>query len=265
MLGAFPGRHGVIPAQLISLAETVAGVYGALLATYFATGLIVTRLNRKMPARKIQLRIETRAQIRRDQRQSVVSLAVIAALFGCGQWSHAALGWGFPAPSGIAGIVLSFIASLLLFDAWFYWLHRLIHTRSLYGRVHSWHHQTVTPEVWSNNSDRAVDNLFLQSYWLVAHFLIPIAPAVLFAHKLYDQVTGELGHSGYEYAGELCWPPSPLVTVTHHDQHHRFGACNYGTHFTVWDRLMGTLHPTHDEEARRNIRGAGPAAAPDRL
>jgi len=68
---------------------------------------------------------------------------------------------------------------LVLFDAWFYWFHRLIHTRPLYGRVHRWHHLTVTPVAWSNNSDRLADNIFLQSYWLVAHFLIPAAPAVL--------------------------------------------------------------------------------------
>ncbi|TMK12662.1 MAG: sterol desaturase family protein, partial [Alphaproteobacteria bacterium] len=96
-------------------------------------------------------------------------------------------------------------------------------------------------------------NLFLQSYWLVAHFLIPAAPAVLLAHKLYDQVTGVIGHSGWEHGGAWCRPPSPLVSVTHHDQHHRYFRCNYATHFTLWDRLMGTLHPEHDAEARRNI------------
>src|SRR5205814_10637303 len=96
-------------------------------------------------------------------------------------------------------------------------------------------------------------NLFLQSYWLVAHFLIPAAPAVLLAHKLYDQVTGITGHCGWEHGGRWCWPPSPLISVTHHDQHHRFFRCNYATHFTVWDRLMGTLHPAHDAELKRNL------------
>jgi sterol desaturase/sphingolipid hydroxylase (fatty acid hydroxylase superfamily) len=142
---------------------------------------------------------------------------------------------------------------MILFDTWFYWMHRLIHGRPLYRFVHQWHHMTVAPVTWSNNSDRLVDNLFLQSYWLVAHFLLPIGPAVLLAHKLYDQVTGGIGHSGYEHGGRLCWPPSPFVGVTHHDQHHRFFRCNYATHFTFWDRLMGTLHPLHDEEIRRNI------------
>ena len=119
--------------------------------------------------------------------------------------------------------------------------------------MHRWHHLTVTPVAWSNNSDRLVDNLFLQSYWLVAHFLVPAAPAVLLAHKLYDQVTGVVGHCGYEHGGAWCRPPSPLVGVTHHDQHHRYFRCNYATHFTWWDRLMGTLHPEHDAELRRNL------------
>jgi sterol desaturase/sphingolipid hydroxylase (fatty acid hydroxylase superfamily) len=46
---------------------------------------------------------------------------------------------------------------------------------------------------------------------------------------------------------------SPLVGVTHHDQHHRYFRCNYATHFSVWDRIMGTLHPDHDAELKHNI------------
>ncbi|MBV9151592.1 MAG: sterol desaturase family protein, partial [Alphaproteobacteria bacterium] len=139
------------------------------------------------------------------------------------------------------------------------------HTPLFYARVHRWHHLTVTPVVWSNNSDRLIDNLFLQSYWLVAHFLIPAAPAVLLLHKLYDQVTGVIGHSGWEHGGIWCWPPSPLVGVTHHDQHHRFFRCNYATHFTLWDRLMGTLHPEHDAELKRNIRATAAVRRSARL
>jgi Delta7-sterol 5-desaturase len=245
--------------SIISLPATVAIVYALLAAVYVATCLVVTRLNRAMPGAKIQPRETAPHLVRRDRRQSLVSLAGIAAMFGAGQWAYYVLGWGFAAPGGIAGTILSALASLLLFDTWFYWFHRLIHTRALYRRVHQWHHMTVTPVVWSNNSDRLIDNLFLQSYWLVAHFLFPVAPAVLLAHKLYDQVTGVVGHSGWEYAGRWSLPPSPLVGVTHHDQHHRYFRCNYATHFSLWDRLMGTLHPEHDAELTRNIRRAGAA------
>ena len=246
----------MIVEQLISWAGTVASVYAILVATYVVSGLVVTRLNRRLAAAKIQARQTPPAQIRRDRRQSFLSLAAIAAMFGTGHWLYAEWGWGLAPAEGVLGMALSFVLSLVLFDTWFYWFHRLIHTRFFYGRVHRWHHLTVTPVVWSNNSDRLVDNLFVQSYWLVAHFLVPAAPLVLLAHKLYDQVTGVIGHSGYEHGGVWCWPPSPLVGVTHHDQHHRFFRCNYATHFTLWDRLMGTLHPDHDKELRRNIRAS---------
>jgi sterol desaturase/sphingolipid hydroxylase (fatty acid hydroxylase superfamily) len=245
--------------RLIAWIATVAGVYALLAGIYLATCVIVERLNRGIAAAKIQQRQTPAAQIRRDRRQSLLSLAAIAAMFGTGHFLYVEFGWGLTPWPGIPGAVLSFVLSLLLFDTWFYWFHRLIHARPLYRRVHQFHHMTVTPVSWSNNSDRLVDNLFLQSYWLVAHFLVPAAPAVLLAHKLYDQVTGVIGHSGYERGGILAWPPSPLVGVTHHDQHHRYFRCNYATHFTLWDRVMGTLHPEHDLELRRNIAASAAA------
>ena len=164
--------------QLGFLLATIAVFYSALLACYLITCVVVTRLNRR--AIKIQSSRQTPiSHIERDFRKSVVSLAVIAAMLGAGHWSYTTLGWGLQPLPGIGGTVLSAVASLVLFDTWFYWLHRLIHTRVFYRRVHRWHHLTITPVVWSNNSDRLVDNLFLQSYWLVAHFLIPVAPGAL--------------------------------------------------------------------------------------
>jgi Delta7-sterol 5-desaturase len=246
----------MLGSYLLSLLVTIGIVYAALLAAYFATCLAITLLVRRTKVAKIQDRSSAPEQIRRDRRQSIISIGSIATLFGVGQWTYATLGWGFQVTDlSLPKIVLSFLASMLLFDTWFYWLHRLVHTRPLYRKVHLWHHQTVTPEVWSNNSELVVDNLFLQSYWLVAHFLIPIAPLVLFAHRLYDQVMGVIGHSGYEFGGKACWPPSPMISVTHHDQHHQYVRCNFGGHFTFWDRLMGTLHPHHDSKVKQNIVG----------
>jgi Delta7-sterol 5-desaturase len=249
------GGHNMFFRQFGSLLATIAVCYSALLACYLIACIVVTRLNRR--AIKIQSARQTpTSHIKRDFRQSVISLAVIAGMLGGGHWSYTTLGWGLRPLPGIGGTVFSAVASLVLFDTWFYWLHRLIHTRFFYRWVHRWHHLTITPVVWSNNSDRLVDNLFLQSYWLVAHFLIPIAPAVLFAHKIYDQITGVIGHSGYEHGGRWCWPPSPLVGVTHHDQHHQFFRCNYATHFSWWDRMMGTLHPDHDRALKANLSGS---------
>ena len=245
--------------QLVTLLAIVTAVYVTLLVVYWASCVVIGRLN--CYAAKIQPSRQTpTAQIRRDQRQSLLSLSVIAIMLSLGHWAYETLGWGLRPLPGIGGAVFSLVVSLVLFDTWFYWLHRLIHSRLLYRRVHRWHHLTTTPVTWSNNSDRLIDNLFLQSYWLVAHLIIPIAPAALFAHKIYDQITGVIGHSGYEHSGRWSCPPSPLVGVTHHDQHHQFFRCNYATHFTWWDQVMGTLHPDYDRELRANICRSPPTS-----
>jgi Delta7-sterol 5-desaturase len=102
--------------------------------------------------------------------------------------------------------------------------------------------------VWSNNSDTLLDDLILQSYFFFAPFFLPIPGIVLIAHKIYDQITGMIGHSGYEYsAGPLSRFPFLLLGVTFHDQHHESFSCNYATHFSLWDRLMKTIHPTYDQ------------------
>jgi sterol desaturase/sphingolipid hydroxylase (fatty acid hydroxylase superfamily) len=193
--------------------------------------------------------------VARDRRQSICSLAFIALQFAIGDTLYQKFHWGWQAmPLSLWSVPLTFVASMLLFDTWFYWMHRLIHQKPLFAIVHRWHHLTRTPVAWSNNSDRLIDNLFIQSYWTLAHFLLPVSPYVLVAHKLYDQITGTIGHAGVEYGGPLCRPGSPMISVTHHDQHHRYFSCNYATHFTLWDRAMGTLHPDHDRELADNLR-----------
>src|SRR5579864_1668775 len=119
--------------HLISWAGTVAAIYAILLLTYLASCMVVTRLNRRVAAAKIQARETPPTQIRRDQRQSVSSLAAIAAMFGTGHWLYTEFGWGLAPAQGVLGVGLSFIASLVLFYTWFYCFHRLIHTRPLYA------------------------------------------------------------------------------------------------------------------------------------
>ena len=247
------------------LIGTTAAAYALLLAAYFATGRLFfsndpARADKIQPGRALAVE-----KVRRDIRQSVRSLLSIALMFSIGHVLYTRFHVGFMAwPASIGSVVLSFLISMVAYDTWFYWMHRLLHSRRLYRRIHRWHHLSLPSVAWSNNSDTLLDNLFLQSYWLAAHLIVPIAPVVLLVHKLYDHVSGIIGHSGIEHGGAICWPPSPMNSVTHHDQHHRYFNCNYAPHFTVWDRLMGTLHPTHDAELKENLRRRRAPAGPSR-
>src|SRR5262245_41554749 len=96
--------------HLVSLLLIITAVYAVLLATYFLSCLTVTRLHRRMLGRKIQTRTETRAQINRDRRQSVISLAGIAVMFGLGHWAYQDLGYGIQLQEpSFLGMVGSFI------------------------------------------------------------------------------------------------------------------------------------------------------------
>jgi len=231
------------------------GMYLALLAAYAGTARLFEPKDADRPDKIQPGKLISPKLLRRDRLQSILSLANIALMFALGDTFYSKFHLGFSEfePS-IGSVVLSFIGSMLAFDTWFYWMHRLIHQKPFYRWVHRWHHQSITPSTWSNNSDRFIDNIFIQSYWMLAHFFLPISPWVLVAHKIYDQITGTIGHAGVEHGGVLTTPPSPMISVTHHDQHHRYFNCNYATHFTIWDRLMGTLHPDHDRELRENLR-----------
>src|ERR1700690_173121 len=126
---------GVSTSNLLALPVIILCTYGALLAAFFGASFIVLRLNALKGAYKIQARRESAEQMRRDLRQSLRSLMLIAAMFGGGYWAYERMGWGLRAanPSGVS-IGLSFVVSMLLFDTWFYWLHRLIHSRWLFRR-----------------------------------------------------------------------------------------------------------------------------------
>jgi sterol desaturase/sphingolipid hydroxylase (fatty acid hydroxylase superfamily) len=237
-----------------------AAVYTATVAGYFGLGFALEALNRRNPDRRIQPQRRGEDRARVEIAQSLKSLTVTCFCLAAGLWAQAR-GWTLlpPVELTIWTAVGAFAVSIVLFDAWFYWGHRLMHWRPLY-RHHLWHHRSVAPTVWSNYSDSMIDAFAMQSYYLIAPLVLPIPAAVLVAHRVYDHVNGMIGHSGFEYfAGSGARFPSPFVCTTFHDQHHEKFGYNYANFFSVWDRLMGTLHPDYEARVRRFET---PAAAP---
>ena len=128
------------------------------------------------------------------------------------QW----MGWTIWSPLELTWLngVIMFVVSIFLYDAWFYWGHRLMHWRPLY-KHHFWHHRSVAPTVWSNYSDTLADAFAMQSYYLVAPIFLPIPAAVLCLHRLWDHINGQIGHSGFEYfADRTTRFPSPMSILT---------------------------------------------------
>lgn len=226
-----------------------AAIYAVTLVLYFAQGGLFVWINSRHPDRRIQKKRRGEDRARVEIIQSVKSLVVTCGCLAGGLWFQY-MGWVIWAPLELTwwSAIGMFLVSIFLYDTWFYWGHRLMHTRKLY-KHHFWHHRSVAPTVWSNYSDTLADAFAMQSYYLIAPILLPIPPLVLVAHRLWDHVNGQIGHSGFEYFADSSTRfPSPMVCVTFHDQHHEHFKYNYANFFSFWDRVCGTLHPKYDEK-----------------
>lgn len=222
-------------------------VYAANLAAYFGLCFAIDRLNRNNPERRIQKKRRGDKRIPEEIRHSVKSIAVTALSLSIGVYS-AYQGWT-PLPAWDLNwwsAVPQFLLCMVLFDAWFYFGHRLLHTKALY-RFHLLHHRSVAPTVWSSDSIGLVDTAICQGFYAVAPFVVPFSPLVLIAHRVFDHVNGTFGHAGFEYfASRTARYPWPLLCASYHDLHHSEFRFNYANYFSFWDRLLGTAHPDYD-------------------
>ena len=111
--------------------------YATLLGVFLVFGFVIEWRNQRLGSqRRIQKSPASSESIRRDYRQSVRSLFWIAGFLAGGlTFQQVGLTWR-PYQVTFTTAIIGFVCSLLLFDTWFYWGHRLMHRRGFYGRIH---------------------------------------------------------------------------------------------------------------------------------
>lgn len=151
--------------------------------------------------------------------------------------------------------VLWLLAMPIITSSHFYAIHRLLHWPPLYRSVHRLHHRNIHIGPWSGMSMHPVEHIFYISSVLI-HFVVPSHPVIFLMH-IYGRCLGPaFSHSGFE---KLIIGNSPLLDSAdfHHQLHHRYFECNYGTAETPWDQWFGTDHDgsaAATERVRAKIR-----------
>lgn len=140
-----------------------------------------------------------------------------------------------------------FIAIFFLIPVWesfyFYWIHRLLHTKALY-RFHALHHRNTDIGPWSGLSMHPVEHVFYFGSVLV-HFAIASHPIHVIFHLMFYGLYAITTHTGFE--GVLFKNKKRLhLGNFHHQIHHRYFECNYGTLDVPWDILFGSWHDGTD-------------------
>lgn len=223
--------------------------YAIGVSAMFAVIWIVRRT--RFAARKIQARQASAADMRRELKASLVSIAVYAVVATPTFWavSNGYLPRKIISVTGALQVAGYVLVLLIAHDAWFYWTHRAMHHRRLFKTFHRLHHRSVTPTPFAayafNATEAVVEALFV-ILWIN---LIPTPWLAIFLFLAVMILRNVQGHSGYElmpswHADHWFW--GLFTTTTHHDLHHagRFDR-NFGLYFTWWDRMMGTEHPRY--------------------
>ncbi|HSU27823.1 MAG TPA: sterol desaturase family protein [Chitinophagaceae bacterium] len=144
------------------------------------------------------------------------------------------------------GWIYFFFSLLLMFffhDTYFYWTHRLLHTKWFMTHVHKVHHRSSNPSPFAAHSFHPIEAFINGIVIFPVVTIIPVNIIALFVFLSVVILTNVIGHLGFEF---IPWklrhsmPGKCIASSTHHNLHHQKTHKNFGYYFTVWDTLMGT-------------------------
>ena len=193
-------------------------------------------------------------QVRDNLFWSLVWAVPIWSLWMIVYFYLAANSW-IPRLDSVSSTPIWFILFFFVIRFWqsfhFYWIHRLIHRPKLFEKVHHVHHRNVSVGPWSGLSMHPVE-LALYFSGILIHFVLPSHPIHVIFHMFSLSLGALLSHSGFE---KLIVKDKETLKAGsfHHQLHHRYFECNYGSEEIPLDRWFGSFHDG-TEAANKRIR-----------
>jgi Delta7-sterol 5-desaturase len=150
---------------------------------------------------------------------------------------------------GMTYFFLAFPLMFIMHDAYFYWMHRLMHHPLLFRKVHLVHHKSTNPSPWAAYAFHPFEAVAESLIFVIFLLTIPVHSIHLMTFFVFSLIYNVYGHLGYEIyprGFNKHWLGRWMNTSVSHNMHHQYFKGNYGLYFTIWDRLMGTLRKDYD-------------------
>jgi len=209
-------------------------------------------------SRRLSSHSPTKAQLRNEIFYSLISSVVFAlagAIVFVAWQSGGTKIYVDISEFGYLYLLVSLPLYLFLHDTYFYFIHRLMHTRALFARVHGVHHESKNPTPWAAFSFHPLEAALEAIILPILFFLIPLHQYAVVVLLTWMTLSSVINHLGYEFF-PAAFRRLPIINATHHQLHHRDVRQNFGLYFTYWDQLLGTTHPEYDREDQNRPKGA---------
>jgi sterol desaturase/sphingolipid hydroxylase (fatty acid hydroxylase superfamily) len=219
------------------------------LAGFLLSGLLAGILTGYFRARKIQPNGFRWRIFRNEMLFAIVNLAVSAVLLGGLSkflQHHGIIRFNTAAASPWI-VAAEFALYFFAFDAYFYWLHRLMHIEPIYSWVHKIHHHSISPNPLTTLSVSPLESFINGGFVPLFTALLTVHASTMALIAPTNIIMGLYVHSGIEFLPNWwnrSWITKWFITATFHDQHHRYFKGNYGGYTTLWDRICTTVRPT---------------------
>ncbi len=132
---------------------------------------------------------------------------------------------------------------LIILTVWneihFFAVHRLMHLPFFMRKVHSIHHKSYIPTVYSVYSFHWFEALLLSTVPLTIAIFVPFAPIAIFLYPLASILLNYAGHCNYRFGNGTG--QSWKLFGTNHNDHHARGRKNYGFASDLLDKLNASL------------------------
>jgi len=169
-----------------------------------------------------------------------------------------------PLPSW-SSIAVTVLISLVVEDAYFYWVHRLLHYGPMYKYIHKKHHDHAAPIGIAAEYAHPIESLMLGVGSLFGPMLFARHLFTVWVWLFVRVYQTMEAHTGYDFP----WNPTRYLPfwggAKYHDFHHETFTGNFASTFTYMDWIFGTSKGYYAREEKRQLERAAKAQKADKV
>jgi Delta7-sterol 5-desaturase len=213
-----------------------------IFSRYLGAAVLYNHILKYFKGQRNNIYLVRKLQIIKEIKWSVYSSIIFALFSGLSFWAYQ---HGFTkiynsiSDHSVLYFIISPLLLLVLYETYYYWLHRFMHIPVIFKVVHKAHHESLHPTVFTSFAFHPIEAILqFLSFPIVLSF-IPFHYLVIIGVLLLMTLSALINHSGVEIFRKRILL-NHLIGASHHDRHHLEFKTNYGLYFTWWDKWMKT-------------------------